>query len=247
MNKFFLSLCLFLLGGCAGNMKEKNNLPAGFVYLSEVDSTIIQDLRYATKNNFTGKIVRGYESAKLVCTKEAAEALKKVQKDMAKEGYSLVIYDGYRPQRASDYFLSWSKNSDESTKSLYYPSLAKKDLFKYGYVAERSSHSRGSTFDLTYTKNSKISDIRVTKRKLENGEIVPFLDDSTVDMGASFDFFHIVSNHDTNLITKKQEERRNFLRNLMKKHGFKEYDKEWWHYTLDNEPYPDKYFDFLPK
>lgn len=223
------------------------NLPEDFVYLSDIDPTIIESVRYATIENFTGKIVDGYKNSRIVLTKIAAEAVKAAQKILQNEGFSMVVYDGYRPQKAVDAFILWGDESTEiSTKELYYPTINKSDVFELGYLAKkRSTHSRGSTLDLSIIQTSKsLHSIQVFYKTLKNGEVIPILDDGTIDMGAGFDLFHEISHHDTYLIDEQIINHRSILRKAMKEVGFEEYSEEWWHYTLKNEPYPDTYFDF---
>jgi len=240
-----------IIGNCmqanASKQVKSQQLPDNFVFLSTADSTIIESPRYCGADNFLGRKVPGYETPKIICTKEAAMALKKAHEELKALGYRLVVYDGYRPQRSVKAFMLWSKDlSDQGGKKLYYPTVDKGDVFKLGYVAEKSGHSRGSTFDLTIIPmDQDLKEITIAKRQLKNGEEIPFLDDGTTDMGSSFDLFHEVSHHDTPLITEEQTQKRELLRKIMKKNGFKDYQEEWWHYTLENEPYPDTYFDFV--
>ena len=239
-----LMLAMLFGSGCT-NLKEK---PSDFVMLSEVDATIIQDVRYSTKENFLGRPAVGYKTTKIACTKKAAESLKQAHDYFKSQGYNLVVYDAYRPQRAVDDFRGWGNDlNDLGNKASYYPTLEKKDLFKLGYIAgEKSSHTRGSTFDLTLIKmGTKLKPIVISKRKLSQGDEIPYLDDNTVDMGSSFDLFHEISHHDSKLTKPEHNATRNLLREGMKRFGFKEYKEEWWHYTLENEPYPDTYFDFV--
>ncbi|MGE5398158.1 MAG: M15 family metallopeptidase [Chitinophagales bacterium] len=199
-------------------------LPKGFVYVKEVIPTAQLDIRYYSKNNFVGSRVDGYKAPKAILTSETAEALKDVSKDLDAKGYRIKIYDAYRPQKSVNHFIRWSKDlNDTKMKAQYYPNTDKKDLFKLGYLAKKSGHSRGSTVDLTlvYKKSGK-----------------------EVDMGSSYDFLDKISAHDSTQITAKQAQNRKILKNVMVKHGFKPLAKEWWHYTLINEPYPDTYFDF---
>lgn len=242
--KLLSSVLLIIAVGCC---KKNSELPDGFVFLTDVEPAIIENTRYYTNNNFLGRPVVGYPTNRIICTKIAAQKLKLVQEDLRMKGYKLVVYDAYRPQRSVNEFMRWSKDeSDQIAKEYYYPSINKKDVFKLGYVAEKSSHSRGSTFDITLIKyDNQIKPIVYSKRKIKNGQEIPFLDDNTVDMGSSFDLFHEVSHHDNNLINADQMRMRNLLRDTMRKYGFKEYQEEWWHYTLENEPYPDTYFDFI--
>ncbi|KKQ33024.1 MAG: D-alanyl-D-alanine dipeptidase [candidate division TM6 bacterium GW2011_GWF2_37_49] len=222
----------------------------GFVYLSEIDPTIIISPRYSTTENFVGKIVDGYKQPVIILTKQAAEALKQVQQEVVKDGYNLVVYDAYRPQRAVNHFMLWSTNiADQTKKSYYYPRVDKDKVFELGYVAARSGHSRGSTVDLTIIKLEKsLHPIQEIKRTLLDGFEITLLDDGTVDMGSSFDLFDEASHHQNNLIEEQFKHLRNYLMTAMIKHGFKPYAEEWWHYTLKNEPYPASedisYFDF---
>ncbi|MGE3317993.1 MAG: M15 family metallopeptidase [Candidatus Berkiella sp.] len=241
-------ISLLVILWCMGCTKTpKESLPKGFVYLTDIDPTMVECARYATPENFLGRVVPGYSTHKIVCTREAALALKAVHADLNQQGYTLVVYDAYRPQRSVDAFVKWADDlNDLTAKKLYYPTIDKKDLFRLDYIAGKSSHTRGSTFDLGIIKTGdKLKAPLLTRRKLSNGEEVPFLDDNTVDMGSSFDLFHPVSNHDSSLVTEQQTKMRNVLRETMKNHGFKEYQQEWWHYTLANEPYPNIYFDFV--
>lgn len=219
----------------------------GFVYLKDIDSSIIQSVRYYSTENFLGKRVNGYEANTIICSHELAVKLKSINTNLKSQGYKIVVYDAYRPQMAVSHFASWaSEAADILTKNDYYPTLDKSTLFDLGYISKRSAHSRGSTVDLTIMKiTNDLSNITRSVRQLGNGEEIPFLDDNTLDMGASFDLFHDVSHHDTPLISKEHHNNRNILRNIMKAHGFKEYSKEWWHYVLDSEPFPQTYFDFV--
>lgn len=199
-------------------------VPDGFVYLKEALPNAKFDVRYATTHNFTGQVVEGYESDRIFCTIEAAEALKKVNEIVSEKGYGLLIYDAYRPKRAVDFFIQWGNApEDYTTKEEFYPDFDKADLFKLGYLAKRSAHSRGSTIDLTLFS-------------LDTGE--------PLDMGSPYDFLGPISNHGTNLITKEQTQNRNILRDAMKAAGFKELKTEWWHYQLIHEPYPETFFDY---
>jgi D-alanyl-D-alanine dipeptidase len=170
------------------------------------------------------RVSNGYISPLALLIKDAAEALIKVQVELAKDGLGLKIFDAYRPQKGVNHFIRWAKNSaDTLTKRKYYPEVNKKDVFKLGYVASRSGHSRGSTLDLTIIRLD-------TKEEL--------------DMGSGWDFFGDISGHGTDKITPQQSSNRQKLKSVMEKHGFNAYSKEWWHYTLRNEPFPDTYFDF---
>ena len=204
----------------------KNNLEKGFVYLKEIDDSIIVNLKYYSNQNFTGKFVDGYHSNTAILTKESALALSNAQDDFNKLGYSLILYDAYRPQRAVDFFVQWSKNlNDTINKRIYYPNIKKSELFELGYIAYKSGHSRGSTVD--------VSLIEISTNKV-------------LDMGTIFDYFGVESHTFFDDISEKQKSNRLILYEIMSNNGFKNYSKEWWHFTLKNEPY-QKYFDFLVK
>lgn len=217
-----------------------------FVYLTDIDSTMIESPRYYGAENFVGRPVPGYTSPRIICTERAGRALQAVHAELKTQGYNLVVYDAYRPQRAVNAFVQWSQDAaDQSTKKLYYPTLNKSYLFDLGYLCARSSHSRGGTFDLSIIPiGKKLGKLNVIIRTLSNGDCIPFLDDNTLDMGSSFDLFHEVSHHDSGLISGEQAQNRNILRAAMRDHGFAEIKEEWWHYTLRDESYPDTYFDF---
>ena len=247
--KILLSLSLITCGLCSALSDQER--AKGFVYLSEVDPTIQVSLRYFGSENFVGRPVDGYQKSVVIMTKSAAEALKKVQAEVQKDGYSLVVYDAYRPQRAVNHFMRWGKEiSDQSKKTFYYPRVNKSDVFELGYVLNRSGHSRGSTVDLTLIRNkSKLHKVEARDRILRDGYKIQFLDDGTVDMGSSFDLFDTVSHYENDLIGEKYQKLRTYLKTVMEKHGFKGVSKEWWHFTLRNEPFPasqdSSYFDFL--
>jgi len=197
--------------------------PDGFVSVSEVIPDVLLDVRYYSTYNFVSERVDGYEAPVVLLTKEAAAALSLVNADMRRKGLRLVLYDGYRPQRAVDHFVRWAESADESMRAFFYPDVEKRDLFERGFIARRSGHSRGSTVDLT------------------------LLDEKTgmlLDMGGPFDFFGELSHPDYPGVTPAQHANRMLLRQAMLDHGFKPLSTEWWHFTLKDEPYPDTYFDF---
>ena len=203
-------------------------LPEGFVFLENEIPNLMVDLRYSKDENFLGKKVEGYKSEqKAVGTLELARALRRVQKKLELQGLGLKIYDAYRPQRAVNNFIAWSRvQNDTLKKSKYYPYLPKAKLFELGFIASKSGHSRGSTVDLTLVYLSR----ECRGKKL--------------DMGGNWDFFGDLSNYGFEDLNKNQKQNRKKLRDVMTTSGFKPYEKEWWHFTLINEPYPNKYFDF---
>jgi len=198
--------------------------PSGFVLLSDVIPSIVQEIRYFSTYNFIGDRIDGYEEPCAILTKEAARALKTVSNEMMVQGYRLKIYDAYRPANAVKHFVLWGiEDTDVRMKPYFYPDLQKQELFAKGYIAKLSSHSRGSTVDLT------LLDMATGKE---------------VDMGSPFDYFSEKSHPDYKDITEEQYENRMKLQHVMVRNGFKPIDCEWWHFTLENEPYPDTYFEF---
>jgi D-alanyl-D-alanine dipeptidase len=198
--------------------------PSGFVLLADYVPSIVQEIRYYSTYNFIGDKIDGYEQPCAIITKEAARALKTVSNEFNVQGYRMKVFDCYRPQCAVKHFVMWGiEDNDIRMKDYFYPDLVKQELFSKGYVASRSSHSRGSTIDLT------LLDMKTGKE---------------VDMGSPFDMFSEVSHPDYRGITDEQYNNRMILRNCMLRNGFEPIDCEWWHFTLKDEPYPDTYFEF---
>lgn len=225
-----------------------NTIPPEFVYVHDIIPDIQVSLRYASEENFMGHVVNGYLSNVSILTREAALGLKQAQILAKENGYELVIYDGYRPQKSVNQFMNWSQdvNISQIKKPFYYPHINKEDAFKLGYIAEKSGHTRGSTIDLTLiTFGTKIKNpIKPIQRLLTNNSTIFYLDDDTIDMGSSFDLFDPASHTNSTLVNITYQQRRLIFKNLMEQSGFINYDREWWHYTLKNEPFPDTYFDF---
>ncbi|MBA4117594.1 MAG: peptidase M15 [Candidatus Puniceispirillum sp.] len=236
--------CLFLL---LAYVAHASSNAGEFVDITLVDPSLKVSLRYATSENFLGRVVPGYEDAKPVLTRQAADALKVAQALAIEQGYCLVIYDTYRPQRAVDAFMAWSKDPhDLLAQGHYYPHVDKSRVFELGYVAEKSGHSRGSTVDLTLIESGhNVKPVEVSQRVLLDGRRVPYLDDGTWDMGTSFDLFDAASHFENTVVEPRFHERRARLKDIMDAAGFKKDAAEWWHFTLRNEPFPDSYFDFL--
>lgn len=198
--------------------------PSGFVVLADFVPGVIQEIRYYTTYNFIGDRIDGYEQPCALITKEAARALKSAANELFVQGYRLKIFDAYRPACAVKHFVLWGiEDTDIRMKPYFYPDLQKQELFVKGYIASLSSHSRGSTIDLT------LLDMQTGKE---------------VDMGSPFDFFSEVSHPDSREVTPQQYANRMLLQGVMMRSGFKPYDCEWWHFTLEDEPYPDTYFEF---
>ena len=200
------------------------DLPKGFNYIQEKIPNIELDLRYYEPNNFVGQVIDGYLAPRAILSSEATLSLTKVQKELEGFGLGLKIFDAYRPQKAVDHFVRWGRDlADKKMKAEYYPTVEKKNLFKEGYIAKHSGHSRGSTVDLT------IVDL---ESKVE------------LDMGSDFDFFGERSWVKYRNITAEQRANRMLLNFVMLKNEFKAYAQEWWHFTLRDEPFKKNYFDF---
>lgn len=219
MCRLFIYLLVFIVMDVFADEKPDN-----FVYVTEIIPNIQQDIRYFGSNNFVGRPIVGYKKPLCILSSVAAHALLNIQTELNKQNLGLLVYDCYRPQMAVDDFILWSQNSDEKTKSLFYPHLDKKELFKRGYIARRSGHTRGSTVDLS---------------------IVDLASNQVLDMGTPFDYLDPLSHPDSQDVTAEQFKNRMLLQSLMIKYGFMPIRTEWWHFTLKNEPYKNTYFNFL--
>ena len=221
-------------------------MPEPFVYLRDVDPSILQDMRYAGTRNFTGHAAPGYDAPECVLVKQAAEALKAVQAEIKQKQLSLKVYDCYRPTRAVAAFVAWSKlPDDQQAKATYYPALKKSDLFP-DYIALVSGHSRGATVDLTLVPFNASEPPSPPTGAAEpcTGAVGVRAPDTGIDMGTAFDCFDVKAHTIVPGLEPEQQQNRQMLVDVMTRHGFKNYEKEWWHYTLDNEPFPNTMFDF---
>lgn len=220
---------ILVLQSCSGLQGEEGIAGApGFFEINSFlpgNITPIQtDVRYFSSDNFVGSPIDGYHADRIFVTTETALALAAVQIDLAQRELGLKVFDGYRPQRAVDHFLRWAADIDDtSMKQQYYPDVAKEILISDGYISTRSGHSRGSTVDLTLID-------------IESGE--------ELDMGTSWDFFDPKSWPTSLDVSLPQKTNREILREIMLRHGFNPLREEWWHFTLDNEPFPNSYFDY---
>jgi D-alanyl-D-alanine dipeptidase len=223
-------------------------LPKGLVYLRDIDPTIVQDIRYAGSHNFVGRPIRGYLAAECILSKPAANALETVQRMLAKKKLSLIVWDCYRPKRAVDDFLQWSKDPTHSEmKTEFYPRTDKEKLFALGYLRKRSAHSRGSTVDLGIVPsafsfapppNPSQSLKACTSPKGERFE------DGTIDFGTGYDCLDVFGNTSNALVSGIALHNRQTLKSYMEGAGFRPYAKEWWHFELINEPFYRHAFDF---
>ena len=233
MKKLSAAVLVLMFAFCPAFADEKVEIKdvsvdsSDFVLIGEAVPDAILEIRYYSTYNFVGKRINGYERPVAYLTKEAAKALREVSDELVQKGYRLKIFDAYRPQTAVTHFAEWAEDlNDTKMKEYFYPELDKSVLFKEDYINYRSGHSRGSTVDLT------LFDMRT---------------EHDVDMGGTFDYFGGKSHPDYKGLTPAQYNNRMILREAMTKHGFKPLYSEWWHFTLENEPYPDTYFDFPVK
>ena len=204
--------------------KNETMDPSGFVLLADFVPNIIQEIRYYSTYNFIGERIDGYEEPCAILTREAARMLKSAAAEMLVQGYRMKVFDAYRPACAVRSFVLWGiEDQDIRMKPYFYPELEKQELFAGGYTASKSSHSRGSTVDLTLLDMS-------TGKEL--------------DMGSPFDLFSLLSHPDCREVTDEQYENRMILQKVMVRNGFEPIDCEWWHFSLKDEPYPDTYFEF---
>ena len=223
---FRYALGMVLLALACTQAAQAQQRPADFVDAATVVPGLIVEMRYAGSHNFTGRPVDGYQAPHCLLTREAAAALTEVARDIAPRGLVIKVFDCYRPVRAVANFARWARDlNDQKMKAEFYPNVDKRTLFSSGYISSRSGHSRGSTMDLTLARD----------------------DGKELDMGTPFDFFSPKSWPADPGISAEAHANRMLLANAMSRRGFRPYDKEWWHFTLRHEPFPDTFFDFPVK
>ena len=222
MKKFILTVLILFSFVQIAFSSELSYDKSNFAPISSKIYDAAYDIRYYSSNNFTGNRIRGYKAPVAYLTKEALNALSVAAEDLRQQGYRLLIWDTYRPQKAVDNFVEWINNPNDAGDKTFYPCIEKSKLLEGQYIMAKSGHTRGSTVDLTIIKK----------------------DGSFVDMGGTFDLFSEISHPDYKKLSKQQKQNRLILKNAMEKAGFKGIDSEWWHFTLKNEPYPDTYFNF---
>lgn len=222
MHKIWLILVLCLGLAMPARAETISYDKTDFAEIGSVIDDAAFDIRYYSANNFTGNKIKGYKAPRAYMTKEALSALAKAAEDLRAQGYRLLIWDSYRPQKAVDNFVAWINDPEDTGDKSFYPDLQKSDLLTGNYVMAKSGHTRGSTVDLTIIKK----------------------DGGFVDMGGTFDLFSEVSHPDYPNLTDEQKNNRQILHDAMVNAGFKALDSEWWHFTLKDEPYTDTYFDF---
>jgi len=225
-----------LLGGLGVSAAAAQPLPADFVYLRDVDSTIVQDMRYATANNFVGRVLNGYEAGECIVTRSVGAALKRVQQDLKPRGLSLKVYDCYRPQRAVDDMYAWAQDGQETpAQRRYNPKMRKADLFRLGYIARHSGHSTGKAVDLTLVQLpvSKAAPFDPRADYADcTGPQNRRAPDNSVDMGTGYDCSDEIAHTVSTAITAQQRKWRGTLVKAMARHGFVNYRLEWWHFSL---------------
>jgi D-alanyl-D-alanine dipeptidase len=249
-----IALTAMLVSASDGAFAKNETMapPSGFSYLRDIAPSIMQDMRYASRNNFTGKILPGYKAGECILRNRVALALSQVQAALKPQGYSLKVYDCYRPARAVRAFGVWAHNlKDLSTKD-YYPRLPKTGLFGKGYIARHSGHSIGSTVDLTLvrlpaTPQRKFNPEQPRKPCIALYGVRPA--DNSIDMGTAFDCFDVRSHTNNPRITGQARRNRQKLKSVMTRFGFANYHREWWHYSYKKRTYPRIYHDFpiLPR
>ena len=226
-------------------LADANAIPKDFVNIKVVSPSVQLDIRYATKFNFVGAKIDGYNNKTCYLTKQAAYGIKSVQDKLVPMGLSLKLYDCYRPQKAVDNFVSWAKNLDNTTmKTTYYADVAKDKLFEDGYIDAKSGHSRGSSVDLTIVPLNSDIPKHMSKQVQCTAAYVDRDPDNSLDFGTGFDCFSPMSHPDYMGISPQEKANRLLLQTLMIGANFKPLDTEWWHFTLKNEPFKNTYFDF---
>jgi zinc D-Ala-D-Ala dipeptidase len=215
-----LVICLTAAASAFASAQDR---PAGFVDVATVVPGLVAEMRYAGTHNFVGRRIDGYAAAHCLLTRPAAEALAEVARDLAPRGFIIKVFDCYRPARAVANFVRWARDlNDTGSKAEFYPNVDKRTLFQDGYISSRSGHSRGSTLDLTLARTG----------------------DGELDMGTPFDFFSPLSSPAAAGVRAEAKANRALLATAMRRRGFRPYVKEWWHFTLASEPFPNTYFDF---
>ncbi len=241
-----VGIALALALGAPASAQER--APERFVSLHDEVPSIVIEMRYITAHNFIGRPIKGYRDPLCIVTRETAEALGHVQAAVRARGFTLKVYDCYRPQRAVDDFVAWGKRlRDQRMKAEFYPRVDKRRVFKDGYIAEKSGHSRGSTVDLTLVRRPPGAQERYDRGdRLRDcgGPRARRFRDNTIDMGTGYDCFDPLSHPFNARITGKRRANRMKLRRAMLAQGFKGLETEWWHFTLRDEPYPETFFDF---
>jgi len=234
--RLILAIALTALGVTSGpRMAAAQGLPGGFVYLRDIDPTIIQDIRYAGVNNFMGRPLAGYGAGECVVKREVGLALKAIQQELARQKLSLKMFDCYRPARASHDMVLWAQNGRETpAERRYNPGFSKQELFRLGYIAERSGHSTGAALDLTLVDLTADNSSRFDPAKAYADCTAPVearAPEGSIDMGTGYDCSDPKAHAASTAITPAQRRWRNELVAVMAHQGFVKYSKEWWHFS----------------
>jgi D-alanyl-D-alanine dipeptidase len=222
MPRLWLVIPLVCALGAAMVPADASPTSAMLVDAGAIVPGLVANIRYAGSHNFVGRPINGYRAPRCLLTQPAANALAEVARDLAARGLVIKVFDCYRPARAVADFVRWARDPrDQGAKAEFYPNVDKRTLFRDGYIASHSGHSRGSTVDLTLAR----------------------ADGTELDMGTPFDFFSPRSWTAASSVTAEQHANRMRLAAAMRRRGFRGYPKEWWHFTLRNEPFPGTYLD----
>jgi D-alanyl-D-alanine dipeptidase len=226
-------------------------LPGGFVYLRDIDPTIVQDIRYATSNNFVGHALNGYGAGECVVKREVGLRLKAIQQELSRQNLSLKMFDCYRPVRASADMVAWAQNGRETAaERRYSPRISKTELFRLGYIASRSQHSTGAALDLTLVDLNADNSARFDPAKAYADCTAPAqarAPEGSVDMGTGYDCSDASAHTAASSITPAQRSWRKRLVAAMARQGFVNYSKEWWHFSLPGAGGPSYDFPIQPR
>jgi D-alanyl-D-alanine dipeptidase len=243
--KFVILLTEFALASVA----HAQTLPGGFVYLRDIDPTIMQDIRYASSNNFVGRPMHGYDAAECLVKREVALKLKAIQADLAKQKLSLKMYDCYRPTRATADMVAWSRDGKDTGRR-FNPKFDKRDLFRLGYISSYSQHSTGAALDLTLVDLTADNSATFDPAKTYGDCTTPVAQrapEGSIDMGTGYDCTDPKGHTSSSAITREQRHWRQELTAAMRSQGFVNYFREWWHFSLPGEAWPAYDFPIEPR
>ena len=245
----FVAILLTLIASASAGRAE--TLPGGFIYLRNIDPSIVQDIRYAGSNNFVGRPLAGYEAAECVVKREVGVRLKAIQRELGAQKLSLKMLDCYRPTRAVADMVAWSENGKETAaERRFNPALRKRDLFRLGYIATHSGHSTGAAVDLTLVDLSADNSAVFDPHKNYADCTAPAearAPEGSVDTGTGYDCCDPKGHTAATSITASQRRWRNKLVAVMTRQGFVNYSKEWWHFSLPGAGGPAYDFPIQPR